>query len=67
MADSRNILLGDKSPQEVLGSVRTKIIRNSSKAPLSPKSGMPMVAAKCGNIPVWADLENRVVFPVEKK
>lgn len=34
--------------------------------PLSPISGRPMVKAFCRDVPVFCDLENRLVLPVKR-
>lgn len=35
-------------------------------APLSPKSGRPMRLAKCRDVPVWIDTQDRLIIPHKK-
>lgn len=41
-----------------------QIVAAAEVAPKSPVSGKPMVRAMCRDIPVWCDLESRVVVPM---
>ena len=49
-------------------SAKTEVVSgvSPSSVPQSPISGQPMVSARCHNIPVYVDMENRVVVPVRQ-
>lgn len=49
--------------------IKTEVVSGIVEAggiPQSPISGLPMVTAKCHNVPVYVDMENRVVIPVRQ-
>ena len=54
--------LFDKLP--TTAEVQQPVIASIDQAPKSPATGQPMQLAYIGDIPVFADLSNRIVFPV---
>jgi len=56
-ASANNPLLRERVPSQT-----TPVIANAT--PASPITKKPMSLAYCGNIPVYVDLESRVVLPI---
>jgi hypothetical protein len=57
--------LFDKLPTTAdVQQTQQEIVASMNNIPLSPSSGQPMQLAYIGDIPVFADLANRIVFPV---
>ncbi len=51
----------EAQPQEVVSGISSR-----GSEPMSPISGQPMVRAMCHNVPVYVDMDNRVVIPVRE-
>ena len=56
-ANLNNPLLSERTPNQM-----TPVVANA--VPVSPITNKPMTQAFCGDIPVFVDLETKVVLPI---